>query len=68
MFCNTLIGAAKMVLFSDKDIDDLIKMVTSPNGTTERALKSFENDNFCEAVYNAMKACKDRAEELSKLN
>ena len=68
MFCNTLIGAAKMVLSSERDIDDLIKMVTSPNGTTERALKSFENDNFCETVYNAMKACKDRAEELSKLN
>ncbi len=68
MFCNTLIGSANMILESEKDIEELIKMVTSPNGTTEKALNSFDENNFCETIYKAMKACKDRAEELSKLN
>ncbi len=68
MFCETLIGSANMILNSDKNIDELIKMVTSPNGTTERALNVFYEKNFCEIVYQAMKACANRAEELSKLN
>jgi len=68
MFCETLIGSANMILNSDKSIDELIKMVTSPNGTTERALNVFNENDFCEIVYKAMKACADRAEELSKLN
>lgn len=68
MFCKTLIGSANMILNSDKSIDELIKMVTSPNGTTEKALNVFKENDFCEIVYKAMKACADRAEELSKLN
>jgi pyrroline-5-carboxylate reductase len=43
-------------------------MVTSPKGTTEKALIEFNNNNFCEIVYKAMKSCADRADELSKLN
>lgn len=68
MFCKTLIGSANMILNSEKSIDELIKMVTSPNGTTERALNAFYENEFCEIVYKAMKACADRADELSKLN
>lgn len=68
MFCKTLIGASNMILQSNKSIDDLIKMVTSPNGTTEKAMISFEENNFSEIMYKAMKACADKAEELSKLN
>ena len=67
MFCNTLIGSANMILNSDQSLDELIRMVTSPNGTTERALKSFEADNFSRTIFNAMKACADRADELSRL-
>ena len=68
MFCETLIGSANMILKSEKNIDELIRMVTSPNGTTERALNSFYENDFCEIIYKAMKACADRADELSKLN
>lgn len=68
MVCNTLIGSANMILNGDLSIEDLIRMVTSPNGTTERALKEFNNNDFCDIVYKAMKACADRADELSKLN
>ena len=66
--CKTFIGSANMILSSEASIDDLIRMVKSPNGTTEKALNVFEEKNITGIIYDAMKACADRAEELSKLN
>lgn len=68
MICYTLIGSANMILSTGKSVDDLIKMVKSPNGTTERALNVFEDKNFLGIISEAMEACTKRAEELSKLN
>ena len=68
MICYTLIGSANMILSGEKSIDDLISMVKSPNGTTEKALNVFEEKHFTDIICEAMKACKNRAEELSKLN
>lgn len=68
MICDTLIGSANMILSCDKSLDDLISMVKSPNGTTERALNVFESKNLIDIVCEAMAECKNRAEELSKLN
>lgn len=68
MICYTLIGSANMMLTSDKSVDDLIRMVKSPNGTTEQALNVFDAKGFSDIVVEAMKACTNRAEELSKLN
>lgn len=68
LVCKTLIGSANMILSDSRSIDDLIKMVKSPNGTTERALDVFENNDFTDIVCKAMKACADRAEELAKMN
>ena len=68
MICYTLIGSANMILQGGKSIDELIAMVKSPNGTTEKALNVFEAKNFIDIVVEAMTACKNRAEELSKLN
>jgi pyrroline-5-carboxylate reductase len=62
---QTLIGAAKMISDSGKDAETLKKEVTSPNGTTASALASFESSGWDEIVYKAMKAAKDRSEELS---
>jgi pyrroline-5-carboxylate reductase len=62
---QTLIGAAKMIEESGKDAETLRKEVTSPNGTTAAALASFESSGWEEIVYEAMKAAKDRSEELS---
>jgi pyrroline-5-carboxylate reductase len=62
---QTLIGAAKMIEESGKDAGTLRKEVTSPNGTTAAALASFESSGWEEIVYEAMKAAKDRSEELS---
>jgi pyrroline-5-carboxylate reductase len=63
-----MIGSANMILSSGKSPDELIQMVKSPNGTTERALNVFENESFPAIIDKAMKECTERAIELSKLN
>ena len=68
MICNTLIGSANMILSNNTTLDELIAMVKSPNGTTEKALNVLEGNNFTSIICDAMDACTKRAEELSKLN
>jgi pyrroline-5-carboxylate reductase len=62
---QTLIGAALMVEKSGKELETLRENVTSPNGTTAAALKSFADSDLEELVYQAMKAAHDRSIELS---
>jgi pyrroline-5-carboxylate reductase len=62
---QTLIGAAQMVERSGKGLKTLRENVTSPNGTTAAALKSFADSGLEEMVYQAMKAARDRSIELS---
>ena len=40
--------------------------MTSPGGTTEQAIKTFEEQGLVEIFSKAMKAASDRAEELAK--
>lgn len=63
---KALRGSCEMLLKSGKTPDELIKTVASPSGTTLAAISSLENDNFYKTVNNAMHACTDRANELSK--
>ena len=62
---QTLIGAALMVEKSGKELKSLRENVTSPNGTTAAALKSFADSGLEELVFQAMKAAHDRSIELS---
>jgi len=62
---QTALGAAKMVLESRQDCATLRQNVTSPNGTTERAIQSFEADGLRDTVAKAMQAAYDRAGELA---
>ncbi|MBU3716394.1 MAG: pyrroline-5-carboxylate reductase [Candidatus Nanopelagicaceae bacterium] len=62
---QTLLGAAKMVNESGKDAKTLRENVTSPNGTTAAALSVFDSSKWHEIVYEAMKAARDRSQELS---
>ncbi len=64
--CRTVIGAAEMLMASDKTPAELIRAVTSPNGTTERAMNIFYAEKTDEIIDRAMRACTDRAEEMSK--
>lgn len=61
---QTILGAAKMLKTSGFTPEQLIKMVASPSGTTEAAIKSLENNNFNKIIYDAMVACTDRANEI----
>lgn len=63
--CEMIKGSADMVLKSDKSPAELVKMVTSPKGTTERAMNVFYDGRLDEMISKAMKACTARAEELS---
>lgn len=62
---KTVKGSVTMIEKSDTSIEQLIKNVSSPNGTTLKALESFENDDFSGAVERAMLACLKRADEIS---
>ncbi len=63
---QTLIGSAYMLRDSGMTADELIKMVTSPKGTTLAALESFDRDDFEQTVARAVRACHDRAVELGR--
>lgn len=62
---QTALGAAKMVLESHQDCETLRRNVTSPNGTTEKAIQSFEDAQLREVVAKAMQAAHQRAGELA---
>ena len=63
---QTALGAAKMASSSDVDPGELRRRVTSPNGTTEQAIKRFIDGGLPELVDTALKACNDRSVELAK--
>ncbi len=58
-------GSCEMVIKTGLSTDELIRMVKSPNGTTERALNVFEKEDFCGMVSRAMQDCNKRAAELA---
>ena len=62
---QTALGAAKMALESHQDFASLRQNVTSPNGTTEKAIQSFQADGLPEIINKAMKAAQNRAVELA---
>lgn len=59
-------GSAKLASESPQSLDQLIKNVTSPNGTTEAGLKMLTSDGFDKIVDACLSATVRRAEELSK--
>ena len=63
---QTSLGASRMALENDVDLVELRRQVTSPGGTTERAVQSFEQDGLREVVTRAMRAAADRAEEMAR--
>jgi pyrroline-5-carboxylate reductase len=62
---QTAFGAAKMALESDEDAAKLRRRVTSPGGTTERAIGVFKENNFEGIVLQALRAAADRSRELA---
>jgi pyrroline-5-carboxylate reductase len=62
---QTSLGASLMATKSGKDSKTLRKEVTSPNGTTQAAIESFQDQNFEGIVAAATRAAYDRARQLS---
>ena len=61
---QTAIGSAKLIESSEQDIQTLIDNVTSPGGTTESAMRSFQHDQLPAVVSHAFEAARLRAAEL----
>lgn len=66
LFSQSLIGSAKMITDSGYSIDELIKMVSSPGGTTLAGLDRLYEGKLAETVNNCCESCTKRAYELSK--
>ncbi len=66
LFAKTLIGSAKMITESGFSIDELIKMVSSPGGTTLAGLDRLYEGDLVQTVKNACESCTKRAYELSE--
>jgi pyrroline-5-carboxylate reductase len=63
---QTALGAAKIALESAESPEQLRKRVTSPGGTTQQAIETFEQGGFTELVSKALHAARDRSIEMSK--
>ena len=66
LVCGSMIGSANMILECDKPIEQLIKDVCSPGGTTIEGVKVFDNYNMDKIVKDCFDACVNRAYELGK--
>ncbi len=62
---QTALGAATMAMHSDVDVAELRRRITSPNGTTEQAIKTFQEQGLPELVTRAMDAAFNRSIELA---
>lgn len=64
---QTALGAARMAIESGKSLTELRQNVTSPGGTTEKALSVLEQNNIRKIFQLALQAAKQRSEELAEL-
>jgi pyrroline-5-carboxylate reductase len=65
---QTLLGAAKMLTELDDTAAELRRKVTSPGGTTQAAIETFEAGGLRELVDRAITAATERGRELSAAN
>ncbi|MDJ0890099.1 MAG: pyrroline-5-carboxylate reductase [Gammaproteobacteria bacterium] len=63
---ETAFGAAKMALESAEDPAGLRRRVTSPGGTTARAVQHLEDNGLRSIFQGAMEAARDRAAEIGQ--
>jgi pyrroline-5-carboxylate reductase len=63
---HTVLGAAKLAASSDQSPAELRKQVTSKGGTTEAALKVFDEEKLAERFKRALEAASRRATQLGE--
>jgi pyrroline-5-carboxylate reductase len=64
---QTALGAARMAIESGQSISELRHQVTSPGGTTEKAINALEDQHLRTIFKQALLAAKTRSEELAEL-
>jgi pyrroline-5-carboxylate reductase len=62
---QTALGSAQMAMAADVGPDELRRRVTSPGGTTERAVATFDEAGLREIFGQALTACAARGKELA---
>ena len=62
---QTAFGAAKMALESNESVEELRRRVTSPGGTTERAIGILDEGGLRGLFEQALTGARDRAQELA---
>ena len=65
---ETILGAARMLTEGDESAAELRRRVTSPGGTTQAAIETFEAGGFRELVADAIRAATERGKQLSAAN
>ena len=63
---HTAQGASAMACQSALDATQLRQQVTSPNGTTEAAIKAFQAGGFNQLVDTAMRSAAERSQQLAQ--
>lgn len=63
---QTALGAAKIALESNESPEQLRNRVTSPGGTTQKAIETFEQADFSKLVSKALHAARERSIEMSQ--
>jgi pyrroline-5-carboxylate reductase len=64
---QTALGAAKLAFENSDDCQTLRERVTSPGGTTEQAIKSFEENNLHDLVDKAVHSAYNKSIELGDI-
>jgi pyrroline-5-carboxylate reductase len=65
---HTILGAARMLIENDEPPAELRRRVTSPGGTTQAAIETFEAGAFRDLVTRAIRAATERGRQLSAAN
>jgi pyrroline-5-carboxylate reductase len=68
MALKTIRGAEENMRRSPMTAEELIRIVASPGGTTEAALKQLGADGFSDIVAHAIKAAAERSRELGRVS
>lgn len=63
---QTALGAARLMIESEEDPANLRQQVTSPNGTTQRAIEIFEAGGLRDLAKQATGGAADRSRELAE--
>ncbi len=66
LLVQSIIGSAKMIESSDRNIDELIGDVCSKGGTTLAGLSAFEDGNLLDIIDDCAVRCSERSKELGK--